>query len=225
MRNAAIILAGGSGKRFGGSLPKQFVKLSGKELFFYSIEKFIDKVEELVVVCHKDYISILSEELAIFPEIKIVDGGETRQLSVRNGLLSLKDKNIDYVAIHDSSRPLFSKSLVDELFKKVAEKMAIIPAISVTSTLARAKDGIVCEYPDRDELFVIQTPQVFKFDLILEAHEAAFRKKKIDFTDDSQIINFVGKKVFLTQGEETNIKITTQTDLIYAEWLLSKLNE
>ncbi|MGC8764710.1 MAG: 2-C-methyl-D-erythritol 4-phosphate cytidylyltransferase [Brevinematia bacterium] len=223
MKTAAIVLAGGSGKRFGGNLPKQFVKLCGKAILSYSIEKFLNEVDFVVVVCHRDYIELLKNEIIRGKfDVMITDGGETRQLSVRNGLLSLKNAGIDYVAIHDGSRPLFSKDLMRRLFVNVLEKKAVIPALPLTSTIARVKNGNVEGYLYREELFLIQTPQVFEFGLIFDAHERAFREKKIDFTDDSQLIRFAGEKVYVIQGEEKNIKITTREDLLLAEWLCKK---
>ena len=224
MKTAAIILAGGSGKRFGESQPKQFVKLHGKTILFYSIEKFFREVDRLVVVCHGDYISVLEEEgFKNKIDFQIVRGGDTRQLSARNGLLLLENDGVDYVAIHDSSRPLFSIDLVKNLFSYVVEKKAVIPVLPVSNTVAIVKNKIIDDYLPRERLFMIQTPQVFEFRLIFDAHELAYREKKVDFTDDSQLIRFVGERVYTVAGEETNIKITTKPDLLFAEQLLSNL--
>ncbi len=222
MKTAAIILAGGTGRRFNDTLPKQFIKLKDKFILSYSIEKFYGKVDIIVVVCHKDYISFLENEFKN-SDFLIVEGGETRQMSVRNGLLRLKNEKINYVAIHDSARPLFSVDLIKRLFDAVEEKKAVIPAVPVSSTIARVENENITEYLPREEFFIVQTPQVFEYNLIFEAHEKAFINKKTDFTDDSQVVRFIGKTVYTISGEETNIKITTKSDFLIAEGLLSRV--
>ncbi|MCX7821566.1 MAG: 2-C-methyl-D-erythritol 4-phosphate cytidylyltransferase [Brevinematales bacterium] len=218
MKKAAIILAGGIGKRFGSEIPKQFAELNKKTVIEYSIEKFCDVVDEMVVVSHIDYV----EEIKNRYNVKVVEGGRTRQLSVKNGLDNLSGRNIDYVAIHDSARPLVSKEMVVKLFDIVIEKKAVIPVINSSSSLCRVKDGVVSGYLCREEIFFIQTPQVFEYNLIYEAHKEAYLKNIFDFTDDSQLIDFIGKKVSVITGEETNIKITTKFDLEIAENLIQK---
>ncbi len=219
MRKAAIILAGGEGKRFGGEKPKQFLLLNGKKVIDYSIEKFLKLVDEVVIVCHKDYISELKDEY----NLPVVSGGDTRQLSVKNGLTYLLDKSVDFVAIHDSARPLFDVELVVKMFNMVMEKGAVIPVSKVNSSLCEVFDGEVKGYIPRDRVYNIETPQVFKFDLIYKAHEIAFREGKVDFTDDSQLIKYMGHSVSVLENSRFNIKITTKSDLILLENYINKV--
>ncbi len=218
MKSAAIILAGGSGKRFAGEKPKQFVSLSGKPVIEYSIDKFGSVVDEVVIVSHPDFV----ENLKSSYRFTVVAGGETRQLSVKNGLESLYEKNIDYVAIHDSARPLVSQHLIKEMFKVVLTKKAVIPVIPSFSTMCRVEKGTIKDYIPRGEVFLIQTPQLFDYSLIYNAHKMAFSEGKIDFTDDSQLLYYMGKEIFVINGEETNIKITTKFDLELAETLIKR---
>lgn len=218
MKKAAIILAGGSGKRFGGEKPKQFVSLLEKPVIEYSIGKFGSLVDEVVIVSHSDFVENLKSTYGL----AVVEGGETRQLSVKNGLESLYEKNIDYVVIHDSARPLVSQHLIEEMFRVVLTKKAVIPVISSFSTMCRVDKGIVKDYIPREEIFLIQTPQIFDYRLIYNAHKIAFSEGKIDFTDDSQLLYYMGKEIFIINGEETNIKITTKFDLELAENLIKK---
>lgn len=218
MKSAAIILAGGSGRRFGGEKPKQFIELVGKPLIEYSIDKFVRIVDEVVIVSHPDFIENLKSAYGL----TVVKGGETRQLSVKNGLESLYEKNIDYVAIHDSARPLLSERLIKEMFEIVLNKKAVIPVIPTFSTMCRVEEGIIKDYIPREEIFLIQTPQLFDYSLIYNAHKKAFSEGKIDFTDDSQLLYYIGEEVFVINGEETNIKITTKFDFEFAENLIKK---
>ncbi len=218
MKNAAIILAGGVGKRFGGDTPKQFIKLGNKLVIEYSIEKFYKIVDVLVIVSHPNYIGDLKAKY----KLMVVEGGNTRQLSVKNGLESLSDKEINYVAIHDSARPFVSLGLLEKMFQIVQEKKAVIPVITSSSSVCRIKDNLIEEYIPRESISFIQTPQVFDYNLIYNAHKKAFEEGRFDFTDDSQLVNFIGEKVSVITGEETNIKITTRFDLGVAETLIKK---
>jgi 2-C-methyl-D-erythritol 4-phosphate cytidylyltransferase len=225
MTKAAIILAGGKGIRTGLEIPKQFVEIDGKLLIEYSIDNFSKYVDFITIVCHRDYLDYAKNIASKYKNINIsyTTGGDTRQLSVRNGLLELAGKNVKYVAIHDSARPLFSAELVSKLFDLVKTKKAVIPVISVSSTIANVVNQKVYKYIKRDECFLVQTPQVFEYELIAEAHNYFYNQKIFDFTDDSQMLFSLGWEIYTIEGSEINIKITTRNDLEFAKLILKNL--
>jgi 2-C-methyl-D-erythritol 4-phosphate cytidylyltransferase len=220
MKTAGIILAGGEGKRFGGKVPKQFARLGGKPIIEYSLSKMVGIVDEIIVVCHKDWLSFLKKYLKNNPSIQIVEGGTTRQLSVWNGLLALESRKLDAVAIHDGARPLFSKNILKKCLETALEKGSAIPVVPSHSTLAVIENQKMHHYLDRNQIFFIQTPQAFRFDLILEAHKKACENKVIHYTDDSQILQLVHQSAYSIEGEVENIKITSPLDLKIASEIL-----
>lgn len=222
---AAILLSGGVGKRVGSNIPKQFLKIGNKKIIEYSYEKLINNVDFLVIVSHKDYIEETKKIFNDKKKILIVEGGETRQLSVFNGLNALKGiNNLDLVVIHDSARPFFSIDLLYKCIDTAKINDSAIPAIKESNTVAYVENNKVFEYLDRNKIYLIQTPQVFKYDVIFGAHKIAFDKRKFDYTDDSQIIRLINKDPFIVEGEEKNIKITNKFDILLAETILKYNN-
>ena len=148
----------------------------------------------------------------------VVPGGKTRAESVQAGFEHVSDKT-RLVAIHDAARPLVSQRIINETVAMALKTRAAAPAIPVKDTIKVAKSGVVTDTPDRSTLFAVQTPQVFDFDLLRAAHKKA-AKKGITLTDDCMAAEQLGLKVFLTQGDETNLKITTPLDLSVAALIL-----
>lgn len=225
MKTVAIIVAGGIGKRIGeGNLPKQFLTLGDKPILAYTIEKFerCQLVNEIVLVVPEDYLGYCSQAIVdrySFNKIKrIVCGGEERQDSIYKGLKACANNTL-IVAIHDGVRPLISAEKISESIKLCQQKKAVILAVPVKDTIKRVEDGSVITTLDRGKLWLAQTPQVFKYKLILDAYEKA-REDGFVGTDDSVLVERLGHQVAVLEGEYDNIKITTAEDLVIAEKIL-----
>lgn len=226
--NIALILAAGIGSRMGLDEPKQFALVKGKPLLYYSVHAFetYSEVDSIVVVTNKEYISKVNEIIKEynFKKIKaVVEGGETRQDSVYNGLLEVKKFAIesDIVLIHDSARPLVNHRIIFDNIKACQEFEAVDTVIQANDTIVKSSDGNgVDELPLRKELYQAQTPQTFKLGLILNAHEYAKEHQIPDVTDDVKLVISLGKQVHLVEGSKLNFKVTTIEDLKLLEALL-----
>ena len=226
--NIALILAAGSGTRMGMDTPKQFVLVKDKPLLYYSVNMFetYPEVEAIVLVTNKESVSLVEEIVNeySFKKIKgIVVGGETRQDSVYNGLLKIKEfaSNDDIVLIHDSARPLVNHRIIYDNIKACLEYGAVDTVIQASDTIVKSIDGSgVDELPLRKELYQAQTPQTFKLGLILEAHEYAKEHHIPDVTDDVKLVLSLGKEVHIVEGSKLNFKVTTPEDLDLLEALL-----
>lgn len=224
MRTGGIILAGGSGRRFGSKTPKQFALLNGKPLLRHSVDKFLSVCDSVVVVVHPEWMKKTLSVLPRHSRLSVCPGGPTRQLSSLNGLLFLKDKDPECgtVAIHDGARPLFSVKLLRKAIALALKSGSAVPVVPVASTLCAVQNGRITGYSDRDGLFHVQTPQVFRFSDILKAHLEAKKAGKTDATDDSSLFEKGRRSVDILPGEASNIKITTPQDLAIARGLLKK---
>jgi 2-C-methyl-D-erythritol 4-phosphate cytidylyltransferase len=220
-RNIAIVAAAGSGSRFGSELPKQFQLLGGKPMIVHSLEFFEKQglVDEIVLVVSQDYLVYTSQAIvdryALHKVRKITAGGETRQESVLAGL-SACPAGIDLVAIHDAARPFLADDLFRQVMAKGAENGAAILAVPASESLKMAKDGFVSRTIKRDSIWIAQTPQVFRFESIVEAHqraEAAHNKA----SDDSELYEQYCGPVAIVQGSYKNIKITSPGDFVQAQ--------
>ena len=226
--NIALILAAGSGTRMGMDTPKQFVLVKDKPLLYYSVNMFetYPEVEAIVLVTNKESVSLVEEIVNeySFKKIKgIVVGGETRQDSVYNGLLKIKEfaSNDDIVLIHDSARPLVNHRIIYDNIKACLEYGAVDTVIQASDTIVKSIDGSgVDELPLRKELYQAQTPQTFKLGLILEAHEYAKEHHIPDVTDDVKLVLSLGKEIHIVEGSKLNFKVTTPEDLDLLEALL-----
>ncbi|MCR6516265.1 2-C-methyl-D-erythritol 4-phosphate cytidylyltransferase [Clostridium sp. LY3-2] len=221
--NTAIILSGGRGKRMGASVSKQFIMLKNKPILYYTIKKFLDNkdIDNIVLVLPEDEIDYFKENILDKFDLdisKIVLGGKERQDSVYNGLKECKDSDI--VLIHDGARPFVSDEIISNGIKFAKEYGAAAPGVMPKDTIkVKDLDSFSKSTPKRSDLVSVQTPQVFKYDLITKCHE----KIKIEgreVTDDTMVVETYGNKVFLYDGEYTNIKITTPEDLILGEYLV-----
>lgn len=223
---AAIIVAGGSGKRMGSPVKKQYIELKGKEILAYTIEAFekFEGVDDIIVVVGEEDINKVNQEIVLkygYTKVKkVVAGGTERQDSVYNGLLAT-DEATKYVMIHDGARPFVSKKVLEEALAKTKECKATIVAVPVKDTIKQisAETGAVEATPKRETLWAVQTPQSFEKALLMNAYDRA-QKKGLQVTDDSMIVEAYGKKVYVVTGDYTNIKITTPEDLILGESIL-----
>jgi len=225
-KTAAIILAAGSSQRFGED--KLMVLVEGRPLVSYSLETFtsISSIQEIILVVASDredfFRRFLKEKKdAELKKIKIVFGGVTRHESVRSGLLALSS-DIEWVVIHDGARPLVSPSMIQLCLQKAQEYGAASLAVPVTETLHRADEQNVAEATiDRTHLWSMQTPQVFRKDDLISL--LALKESK-NFTDEVSALLEHGKKIYLVENREPNLKVTYPLDLKLVEALLSKVN-
>jgi len=228
MNVRAIIAAGGRGERMGGELPKQFIQIKKKPLLAYTLEKFEKCVliDEIILVVPDEYVGLASYQVVDvfdFGKIrKIVSGGKERQDSVYKALLSLPG-NTDIVTIHDGVRPFVSVEKIVKSIEMCQQDKAVILALPINETVKRVENEFVITTLDREKLWVAQTPQTFEYKLILEAYKKAFDASFIG-TDDSSLVERMGVKVRILEGDYENIKITTMEDLVLAEKMIDRLN-
>ncbi|MBF0252774.1 MAG: 2-C-methyl-D-erythritol 4-phosphate cytidylyltransferase [Candidatus Omnitrophica bacterium] len=214
---AAVIVAGGIGKRLGLKKPKQFLNVRKAPMIIHSIKAFErnNDITSIVVVCHKDFIDYCKKTIKkykIKKALQVIAGGKTRQESGYNGLAHCPE-GTKYVLIHDAARPFVSDDLIERLIKETKKYGAVIPACKVKDTIIEEAKGYIKSFPERDKLMNVQTPQGFKYELIAIAHELAEMKKIKNATDDATLIANMGKRVKVIEGDTENIKITDKADL------------
>ena len=219
--NLAIILSGGTGKRFDISKPKQFYKLNKKTIIETTVEKFVNSkfFNYIIVVSHKDFFKF-TKNLFNNTNIKVILGGENRQKSVFNGLIAAKSLDPKYVLIHDAVRPFFSMNLLKRVLKNLEGEISVIPSINVYDSVRYFKNK---KYSNvfRENLKLIQTPQGFCFNSIYEAHK---KNKESIHTDDSMILYELKNKIKLIKGEKINFKITTKEDYKIGKLIVKENN-
>ncbi len=219
MMQYVLIVAGGKGLRMNNELPKQFVTLNGKPILMYTLEAFYTYNPDIRIIlvlpsAQKDYWSRLCKELHFLLPHVIVDGGESRFHSVKNGLAMVQEPGL--VAVHDGVRPFVSQTVISHCFEMAQQKRAVIPVLDSIDTLRQLVDeGSVTV--DRNVYKTVQTPQVFESELLQEAY---CQEYKTSFTDDASVVEAMGVPVFLVPGNRENIKITTPFDLKIATALL-----
>lgn len=221
---AAIVPAAGSSSRMGGD-DKIMLSLQGAPVVIHTLRalEFSPYIQEIVVVTREDLIvpiANLCAEYAIKKATKVIAGGATRAHSVRLGLLEVSER-AELIAIHDGARPLLTAQVLEDTVRTAAKTGAAAPAIPVKDTVKRAADNVVIDTPDRSQLFAVQTPQVFQADLIRAALHSAI-EESVPVTDDCSAVERLGMKVTLTAGADENLKITTPTDMVIAEALMSR---
>lgn len=223
-KNIAIILAAGKGLRMNSEISKPFLKLLDKPIIIHTIEKFYyhPEISGLIVVVNKDnkekMNDLLFEQYKFSKDkIKIVIGGERRQDSVFNALKSCA-QDTDIVLIHDGVRPFVHKDDILEMIKLVQEKNAVIIGIPAKDTIKVVDEGVVHSTPERKFLWQIFTPQIFKYDLILNAYKNL--KAEHTITDDASLLEEMQEDVYVYQGSPDNIKITEPYDLKLAETII-----
>ena len=215
--NGVVIVAAGTGSRMNMGINKQFIKLEGKEIIAYTIEKFYNNsnIEDIVVVVKEDESEFFKKEILDkynFKNVKIAYGGKERQDSVYNGLKLLHEK-CDVVLIHDGARPFVSDKIIDKSIEEAKEHKAIVVGVPVKDTIKVIdNDKNIVDTPNRSVLWAVQTPQTFDYNILIDAYKDAF-KNKFYGTDDAMLVERIGYKVKMLEGSYNNIKITTQEDL------------
>ncbi|WP_300698592.1 2-C-methyl-D-erythritol 4-phosphate cytidylyltransferase [Bacteroides sp.] len=217
--NYALIVAGGKGLRMGTELPKQFLPIGGKPVLMRTLEAFYtynSEIQIILVLPHsqQDYWKQLCREYLLLVPHTIVDGGETRFHSVKNGLALVNTPGL--VGVHDGVRPFVSQEVISRCYDLAAEKRAVIPVIDVVETV-RHIEGEGSVTVNRDDYKLVQTPQVFDAELLKQAYNQPYTPH---FTDDASVVEALGIPVILTTGNRENIKITTPFDLKIATALL-----
>ena len=218
----AVIVAAGSASRMGG-IDKVMAPLGGEPMILRTVRAFEDceAVKEIVIVTREDLIGPIAELCSGFTKIRsVVQGGSSRQESVKLGLLALS-KEVRLAAVHDGARPLVSGELIDKVIRAAHSYGAAAPAIPVKDTIKVFEGGFIAATPDRSTLRAVQTPQVMDRDLLLGALEKA-EQEGIALTDDCSAVEHIGMRVRLVEGEERNLKVTTPLDLKIAELLLEE---
>lgn len=219
---AVIIVAGGIGSRMNAELPKQLLELNNKPLIVYSIEKFLqfDKSIQVIVALHKNYFEAFEKIKSNYnlPMVQVVQGGETRYQSVKNAL-NVLNLCVKLVAVHDAARPLVSLQTIQLTMAAARHGGAAIPVIKINESLREEYGNNKSKAVDRTKFKIVQTPQCFKKEVLLNAFQLPYNSS---FTDDATLVEQTGQTITLTEGNRENIKITYPQDLIIAQALLSK---
>lgn len=231
MKNVAIVLAGGQGKRMNSNVQKQYLLIHEKPVLYYSIHTFQESfVDEIVLVVPKGEEEYCKREIVDkygFTKVKhIVCGGKERYHSVYQGLLAIDE--CDYVFIHDGARPFLTQEILQRAYEVVKEEKACVVGMPVKDTIKITDENeYATETPNREQVWMVQTPQTFSFSLIKEAYtcflkqEEELLQKQIKITDDAMVVEtFTEHKVKLVKGSYQNIKITTPEDLDIANLFL-----
>lgn len=220
-KRGVIIVAGGSGRRMGSALPKQFMMLGGMPVLARTINTFSEALPsaDLVVVLPEEHIALWHNLASRFDIAahRCVAGGKERFHSVLRGLEALND-DVEYVAVHDGVRALVSKKLIVRAALAVEEHDAVIPVIDVIDSYRRITEQGSETFP-RSELRIVQTPQMFSAELLRRAYKQEYNPS---FTDDAAVVEAAGATITLIDGERRNLKLTTPDDMSWAEWLLSR---
>ena len=222
----AIIVAAGKGRRLGGDIPKQFQLVHGKPILYYTLKKFevCPVVTDVIVVASVDWASYIATDIVdrfgLKKVSKVVNGGEKRQDSVYEGLKAAANLH-EIVAVHDAVRPFVSSEQIEKCVHAAAKYGAAILAVPSRDTIKTGENGFVIGTPDRRSVWSVQTPQVFKYEILKAAFEQA-QKDSFYSTDDSAIVERFKQPVKIIMGAPDNIKITVPVDMKIAELLLQE---
>ncbi len=218
MKNYALILAAGEGRRFGGQ--KQFFPLRGKPLFLYSVIAFnrSPSCDEIIIVTSKNKVGFVSKKVAGFKKVKkVITGGERRMDSTNLGLREIPNEGI--VAVHDAVRPLVKREMIEQGFKLAKKYRAVIFGLLVEETIKRVEAGKVLETIGREDLYRIQTPEFFDVAILRQALQNAY-SAGLFANDEAELVERLGYPCFLFLGDKENIKVTTKEDILLVSHLM-----
>ena len=219
MKYYAIIVAGGSGQRMKSSIPKQFIELNWRPILMHTIERFYSAQSSIALIVvlpkshHHTWETLCSKHNFNIPHT-VCEGGSSRFQSVKKGLALCTEESI--IAVHDGVRPLVSPDFILSIYKEAESKKAVIPVVPVVESIRKVQ-GDSSTALERSNYYTVQTPQCFTSSLI---HKAYKQEEFSVFTDDASVVEYLGEKVHLFEGEADNIKITSPKDLLLAEALL-----
>ena len=225
-RTAAILVAAGRGLRAGSGGPKQYRVIGGQTVIFRAMEPFCCHPQVFAVqpVLNPDDTAVFNEAVSALRYQPPAHGGATRQASVHAGLEALASVKPDVVLIHDAARPFVSAALISRAIEAALRTGAAIPAMPIADTVKQVSEsGDVEATPERARLRIAQTPQAFRYDMILDAHRRAAREGRSDFTDDAAIAEWAGLTVATFEGDAANMKLTTSEDFVREEARLASL--
>ncbi len=221
---SAIIVAAGNSTRMGLPVSKQLVEINGKKAIEYTLSAFENSpvIDEIVVVCRNDDLEEIKKLTAQFRKVSAVTlGGENRTQSVINGVKAASEKS-EFFAIHDGARILITEEEIEAVVQRAYKVSCAAIATKVTDTIKTADEKMrIISTLDRNTLYRVQTPQVFEKQIFMAAVKNAV-KNNLSFTDDCAMVEAVGAEVELVIGKDTNIKLTTQTDILFTKAILSK---
>ena len=225
MKTIAVIVAGGSGTRFGAQMPKQFLDLGGKPILMRTIEAFGENRDgsfDVIITLPADQMDLWRElcgKYGFAVPHRVVAGGETRWHSVKNALDSITDiADVDVIAVHDGVRPLVTADLIHRVLEAARRDGAAIPVVPLNDSVRQVMGGINHAL-DRSTLRAVQTPQAFNAQLLIDAYSLPFMPS---FTDDASVVEQLDRPITLVEGEMRNLKITRPMDLALAEYLLNQ---
>ena len=221
MNDYIIVVAGGKGLRMGGDIPKQFLPVNGRPVLMRTLERFREYDEDINIIlvlpkAQQDYWSQLCSEYDFHIPHKIADGGATRFHSVQNGLKLIPDTAQGIVGVHDGVRPFVSTDVIRHCYEAARVHKAVIPVTPVVETIRHINADGSGDNVLRSDYRLVQTPQTFDIQLLKQANKQQYRES---FTDDASVVEGIGQKVTMVEGNRENIKITTPFDLIIAEAL------
>src|SRR6202166_1105404 len=225
-RTAAILVAAGRGLRAGAGGPKQYRSLGGQTVIFRAMEPFCRHPQIFAVqpVLNPDDTTVFNDAVSELRHEPPAIGGATRQASVHAGLEALASQKPDIVLIHDAARPFVSAALISRAIDAAGRTGAAVPTVPVTDTIKLIDgSGNVEATPERARLRIAQTPQAFRFDVILDAHRRAARDGRSDFTDDAALAEWAGLTVATFEGDLANVKLTTPEDFVLEEARLAAM--
>lgn len=214
-----IVVAGGSGTRMGADIPKQFIELNGRPILMHTLENLeaMDSAMQLVLMLPENQIPFwnkLVEKHSFSVAHKVAAGGKTRFESVRNGLKMVS--NADVIGVHDGVRPFVSERVVRSCFEMAQSNGAAIPVVPIIQSLRRI-DVEPSKAVDRNTYRAVQTPQCFQAEILRKAYELA---QGTEYSDDATVVESMGKNIYLVEGNEENIKITSPIDLKLARLIV-----
>lgn len=225
--NIAVILAGGSGSRVGGNIPKQFLTIAGKTILEHSIEAFHQhgEIDEIAIVSREDWIEEVKQLTRPYPKVsRVLCGGKERYHSSLSALRAYTSDE-DHLLIHDAVRPLVTQRIIGDCIKALNEGYeAVDVAIPATDTIIQVgNDGCIAQIPPRSTLFNVQTPQAFRRGTLAEAFRMALEDESFMPTDDCSVVHRYLPRVpiYIVKGEPTNIKVTYPEDIQLAERMLT----
>jgi 2-C-methyl-D-erythritol 4-phosphate cytidylyltransferase len=212
----AIIPGGGLGKRVNSPLPKQFLKSNGKEIIAYTLDIFqqSDLIDRIIIAAQKEFFSLLEEiklKYSFSKIINIIEGGKERQNSVFNALKSIPVGKDNLVVVHDAVRPLLSQNILYDTINNAIKYGSAVVAAKIKDTLLNGNE-FVQSYVDREEMYLVETPQVFRYEILLEAMKKAEEDNFIG-TDESMLVHRLGYEVKIVEGSSLNFKITNIDDI------------
>lgn len=216
MTTIAIIPAGGKGLRSGSATPKQYLKVGGKEIIVYTLQTFQKNklIDRIIIAAEPEYFNLLIKLVKKYKLNKvdlIVEGGSTRQQSVYNAVLSSEADDNDLLVVHDAARAFLQDDVLTNAIETAKKKGNALVCIKAKDTLIKGQ-SVVTEYLNRDEVYYVQTPQIFKYKDLQRALGKAHSEEFVG-TDESMLVRRIGKKVNIVEGSVFNFKITTKEDV------------